>query len=416
MDIFEAVAERLDTSQPAPYDALEGPQAFIDAWMSSVEGPFGSAGFYGGVSVAAYDDPTATVNDPPPARRQLVSAVRRMWLARFNPNDPYFRNPDGTSGSDVATLFPWSHPEMANRDGWWLSTNSTPKNRTAIEDVAVDDLVVIQRSDRNHDLTFDPIAPRSLVGLAAVLGAKSWTDVSTGERHRDVCLVPLAWFKDHVPVSTAQKHDGRLKGLRSISKMPQLHGPSGQVGFTLSAVNWEDVPEVCAVCNLHPDVFTDPLATVAARLSVTDTGNMRMRRLRWDYVFRNDLRREQERRAVADARLWAAERQLVFVEGVSDMQRIGGAGYDLRVFDAHDNEVQIEVKGYRTDDLADVHLQPSQVARARSAAAGNPPPWFLHVLLKAHTKNPDRHTLTAAEAMALLETGNLDRHGRHARV
>ena len=211
MDIFEAVAERLDTSQPAPYNALDGPQAFIETWMGTVEGPFGRAGFYGGVSVAAYNDPTATVNDAPPKSRTAVSAIRRMWLARFNPNQDEFRVDDGSSGSDVATGFPWRHPEMANRDGWWLSTAARPKNRTAIMDIAVDDLVLIQRSDRNRDLQSDPIAARSLVGLAAVLGATSWTDIHTGERHRDVCLVPLAWFKDPVPVLTAQAH-GRLKG------------------------------------------------------------------------------------------------------------------------------------------------------------------------------------------------------------
>ncbi len=415
MSTFDRVAERLGTSQPAPYDTLEGPEAFIDTWMSKVEGAFGRAGFYGGVDVAPYDDPTATVNDLPPKQTPTVNAVRRLWLARFNPNQDEFREDDGSSGSDVANAFPWRHPEMANREGWWLSTATRPKNRTAIMDIAVDDLVLVQRSDRNRDLDRDPIAARSLVGLAAVLGAKSWTDVDTGEGHRDVCLVPLAWFKDHVPVLTAQAH-GRLKGLRSISHMPQLHGPSGQVGGTLSAINWEDVPEVCAVCNLHPDVFADPIPTVAARLAVTDTGNKRMRQLRWDHVFRNDLRREQERRAVADARAWALEHDFVFVEGESDMQMVGGAGFDLRLFDAHDFEVQIEVKGYRTDNLADVHLQPSQVARARDAAAGNPPPWFLHALLKAHTKSPERRTLTAAEAVALLDAGQLDRQGTHASV
>jgi hypothetical protein len=415
MTNFDIVAERLDTSQPAPYDTLEGPEAFIATWMSGVEGAFGRAGFYGGVDVAPYADPTATVNDPLPKRRPSVNAVRRMWLARFNPNQGEFRHDDGRSGSDVATGFPWRHPENAHRDGWWLSTATRPTNRTAIMDIAVDDLVLVQRSDRNHDLAHDRIAARSLVGLAAVLGATSWTDVGTGERHRDVCLVPLAWFSDHVPVLTAQAH-GRLKGLRSISRMPQLHGPSGQVGYTLSVVNWEDVPEVCAVCNLHPMVFTDPVPTVAARLAVTDTGNERMRKLRWDHVFRNDLRREQERRAIADARAWAAEHDLVFIEGQSDMQMVGGAGFDLRLYDADDLEVQIEVKGYRTHNLADVHLQPSQVARARDAAAGNPPPWFLHALLKAHTKSPQRRTLTAAEAVALLDAGLLDRDGKHLRA
>jgi hypothetical protein len=413
MSTFDSVAAHLDTSRPVPYDTLEGPEVFIKTWMSKVEGTFGKAGFYGGTDVAPYDDPTAAVTKPNPKRPPTVSAIRRMWLARFNPNQDEFREDDGTSGSDVATAFPWSHPEMAASEGWWLSTETRPKNRTAIMDIAVGDLVLIQRSDRNRDLDHDPIAARSLVGLSAVLGATSWTDVDTGQRHRDVCLVPLAWFRDHVPVLTAQQH-GRMKGLRSISHMPQLHGPSGQVGGTLSAINWEDVPEVCAVCNLHPDVFTDPIPTVAARLSVTDTGNKRMRQLRWDHVFRNDQRREQERRAVADARAWADERGLVFVEGESDMQTVGGAGYDLRVFDAEDNEVQIEVKGYKTDDLAGVHLQPSQVARARNAAFGNPPPWFLHVLLRAHTSSPTRRTLTAAEAVALIDAGELDRRGRHA--
>lgn len=412
MTLFEDVAGHLDTSAPVPYDTISGPKQFIDSWAGNIEGPFGRAGFYGGRDVDPYPDPTSELDAPVPSKQPVVQSLRRLWLARFNPNQDEFRETDGRSGSDVATGFPWRHPEFANREGWWLSTYSRPKNRTAIMDIAVDDLVLIQRSDRNHDLDHDPIAARSLVGLAAVLGATSWTDVDTGQRHRDVCLMPLAWFKDHVPVLTAQSH-GRLKGLRSISRMPQLHGPSGQVGGTLSAINWEDVPEVCAICNLHPNIFTDPLPTVAARLSVTRTGNKRMRKLRWDHVFRNDQRRAQERAAIADARAWAAEQGLVFVEGLSDMQTVGGAGFDLRFFDVYDREVQVEVKGYRTDTLTDVHLQPSQVTRARDAAAGNPPPWFLHALLKAHTKNPERRNVTAAEAVALLDAGELDRHGMH---
>src|SRR5688572_16570131 len=115
MSAFDLVAERLDTSQPALYGTLEGPEAFIDTWMSKVEGAFGRAGFYGGVDVASYDDPTEAVNDLPPKQRPIVNAVRRMWLARFNPNQDEFREDDGSSGSDVASEFPWRHPERANR-------------------------------------------------------------------------------------------------------------------------------------------------------------------------------------------------------------------------------------------------------------------------------------------------------------
>jgi hypothetical protein len=119
--------------------------------------------------------------------------------------------------------------------------------------------------EQNRDVNPDPIAAAASSDSLLCSGRRHGTDVRTGKRHRDVCLVPLAWFKDHVPVRTAQRQ-GRLRGLRSISHMPQLHGPSGQVGGTLSAINWEDVPEVCEVCNLHPDVFTEPTSTVAADL------------------------------------------------------------------------------------------------------------------------------------------------------
>lgn len=162
---------------------------------------------------------------------------------------------------------------MATKNGWWLSTDRTPRSRLAIEDLAVGDLVLVQRSAKNPDRV-DNVPHRSIIGLAVAWGHYSWNDVSTGERHRAVCLVPLSFFKHPVPVQTAQGSTwGRLKDVRSIRDMPQLHGQVTTHGRTLSAVNWDDIAEICSVCNLHPGIFTDPIPTVAARLSITPTGN-----------------------------------------------------------------------------------------------------------------------------------------------
>ncbi len=414
MNPFDSLIDQLDTGAPAGYDDVTGPEEFIASWGGQIEGSFGRAGFYRR-DADPYPAPTKPVDAPPAKSPPTVTALRRMWIARFNPNSPDFRADDGSSGSDPADnrLFPWLHPEAAGQVGWWLSTVSTPANRTAIEDIALDDLVVIQRTERNGDLTSDPIAPRSMIGVAAVTGDRTWSN-ETGVRERAVCLAPLTLFTHPVPVSTAQgRRYGRLKGRRSISKMPQLHGQRSQVGFTLSAVDWDDVPEVCSVCNLHPKVFTDPLPVVASRLAATVTGNRDLWRYRWDHVFRNDVRREHERRAVAAARKWAGVHDLVEVAGLSDFQAKGGAGFDVRFFDAAGGAVEVEIKGYSTNDLAAVHLQPSQVARARVAASTNPRSWFLYVLLEADTHTPTPVVLDAAATVAMIDAGELDRHGHH---
>jgi len=46
---------------------------------------------------------------------------------------------------------------------------------------------------------------------------------------------------------------------------------------------------------------------------------------------------------------------------------------DRLFVDAAGDELQVEVKGYMSRQLASVHLQPSQARRTVDAAAGHPP-------------------------------------------
>lgn len=409
MSPFDFLDNHLDGSSPVAYDEIRGPSEFIASWHGHIETSFGAAGFYGGRDdVRPYPDPTTRLDDAPATKPPTVVAKRRLWMARFNPADDAWLDGGVRTNDPVDPgQFPWHHPEMADRHGWWLSTDRTPRNRVAIDDIAAGDLVLVQRTAKNPDRV-DNVPNRSIIGVAVAWGDCGWTGNSTA--HRDVCLVPLTFFDYPVPVQTAQsKTWGRLNDLPSMRDMPQLHGQRTTHGRTLSAVNWNDVPELCSVCNIHPDVFTDPLPVVAARLRRTETGNKALWRFRWDHVFRSDLRRENERRAVASARAWAAARNYVYVTEKSDAQREKLAGFDFRVYDAHDTEVQIEVKGYSTKNLADVHLQPSQVKRARQSAAGTPPAWYLHVLLSARSRSPQAQTFTASETVDLIDRGLLNR-------
>lgn len=416
MNPFDRLSDDLDTTAtPVPYDSITGPDEFIASWHGQIETVFAESGFYGGHdNVRPYPGPTTLLSDPPLKKPPVVNAQRRLWFAKFNPDDDTWVDDDGKRTNDPVdpAQFPWRNPEMATKNGWWLSTDRTPRSRLAIEDLAVGDLVLVQRSAKNPDRV-DNVPHRSIIGLAVAWGDRSWNDVSTGERHRDVCLVPLSFFRYPVPVQTAQGSTwGRLKDVPSIRDMPQLHGKVTTHGRTLSAVNWDDIAEICSVCNLHPDIFTDPIPTVAARLSITPTGNKDLWRFRWDHIFKNDLRLENARRGVRSARDWATSKGLVEVSGLSDCQDRRLVGYDFRFYDAHGTAVQVEIKGYSTRDLAKVHLQPSQVARARDAAAGNPPEWYLHVLLGARSKNPQAETYRSAEAIELVDRGLLNR--RHA--
>lgn len=139
---------------------------------------------------------------------------RRLWLARYNPANPDFDVPDIADD----TKFPWAHPETAARDGWWLITINTPAERPAIEELAVGDLVICQRTDpvRRGDGT--------LVGICVIGLKDTWDDAHTGEREIRACLVPLAKFTHPVPRRTAYRH-GRLR-VQSLSAGQQLPGLS----------------------------------------------------------------------------------------------------------------------------------------------------------------------------------------------
>ena len=157
-------------------------------------------------------------------------------------------------------LFPWSHPEAATREGWWLSTINTPAGRAAIEELAVGDLVICQRTD--------PIrGDGTLVGICVIGMKDAWDDADTGGRESQACLIPLAKFTHPVPRRTAYRH-GRLR-VKSLSAGQQLPGRRGPIGFGLSYVEWDDAVELLSVCGIPPEALAEPdTARLAARLSL----------------------------------------------------------------------------------------------------------------------------------------------------
>lgn len=408
IDLDDALSGLLGQGRPTSEEEVSEILAVGDARAAAqIERTFGDEGWYERAALP-FEPPTVPVDAPPPAVAPAVEATRRLWLARYNPaavnwDDP--TRPDYVNDIENDAHFPWQSPEIAPTEGWWLSSTATPANRYAIAELTVGDLVVLQRTDpgpgrRKPAETF---SSSMLVGLAAVLLVDSWTDTATSRREHRACLVPMAKFTDPVPVPTA-KRDDRLKG-KSFSQPQQLPGRRGPLGFTLSAVEWEDAADILAVCGVHPSILAEAsLAKAAARLRSTPTGNRRLLKLRYDHVFRNNVRRQHERQGVRRARAWAARNHYVERQ---DFQEEDGAGFDLLFVDLAGGELQLEIKGYRSKNLADVSLQPSQEARAESCAAGDPPEWRLFALLGAGGRGAMERLVSAVEAVALIATGGL---------
>ncbi len=243
-----------------------------DRWRLAAEtgSALAEAGWYDS-SAPLYPEPTTKVDAPPRKRPPVITAVRRIWLAKFNPGaHGWFDYATDTSGSDIEDedLFDWSHPEIAVQDGnFWLATTATPKNRVGIEALNVGDLVVVQRSDPGKDhanLRRGRGATDLLFGIAIAIAAEEWDDIGTGLRERRVGLLPAAKFDWPIPRTVARRKR-RLRG-DSFSKMPQRTDGGGQLGFTLSNVGGDhDINELLSVCGIHPDAMAEPdLATLAA--------------------------------------------------------------------------------------------------------------------------------------------------------
>ena len=109
-------------------------------------------------------------------------------------------------------------------------------------------------------------------------------------------------------------------------------------------------------------------------------------------------------RAEGAARAWAKHQGYTFVSRDALTPLLG---YDLLFRDDADDELQVEVKGYSSDKLNVVHLQPSQVRRAEEAAAGTPPDWRLYVLLRASTQHPKEVVLYPDKVVELVRSGGL---------
>jgi hypothetical protein len=369
-----------------------------------IETVFGRAGWYG-LDAQPFDQPTATLDDPPASKLPTIDAERRLWLARYNPADPAFDVPD----IDDDFKFPWQRPEAAPREGWWLSTVNTPAGRAAIEEIATGDLVICQRTDprAGNRAPDDDRHDDMLVGVCAIGMTDSWDDVDTGERERRACLVPLTKFTHPVPRRTA-RNNHRLRG-PSFKAPRQLPGREGPLGFGLSAVDWADAIDLLSVCGIPPEALAEPdTACLAARLRASDTGNELFLRLRYDAVLRDRVRRVHERQAERRAETWAAAHGYV---KRAEFQHVPLAGFDLLFADAVGTLLQVEVKGYSSRNLARVHLQPSQAWRALDAAAGVPPDWRLFALLGAGSKNPAEKVLEPARVVTLVGAGGLQVKG-----
>lgn len=410
--IPDILDDALGSGGVVPFESLD--ETFADqraGLAAGLESDLGVAGWYE-TSADPYPAPTTPVDAPPSASPPILTSVRSLWLATYKPG--HWVDPGtGLTTSDVFDEhhFPWSHPETAAAQGnFWLSTAATPQGRPAIEAINVGDLVIVQRSDpgaANAALrTVDgkPHGATSLLaGVAVALAAETWDDADTGRRERRVSLVPAARFEWPVPRVTARRHQ-RLRG-DSFRNRPQLPDGTGPVGFTLSAVIGPDVTELLAVCGIHPEALADPdLNRVFARLKATAVGNRALWRYRYDHVLRHAIRTRHEVAAVEACKRAAAVRRWTFWESA---ERQPNAGYDLIFRDAARRTAYVEVKGYETRVLSDVHLQPSQARRARAAAARPRPDWFLYTLLGVNSQNPDESWHTARRITHLLDTGGI---------
>ena len=374
-----------------------------EAVAVSIETTFGRSGWYAR-EAEPYDPPQVPFDDPPAQQPPVVEAVRRLWLGRWNPADENYDVPD----IDDDTKFPWERPESAPNDGWWLSTKETPKGRYSIEEVAVGDLVICQRTYPGKD--WDPGDDRRdnmLVGICVVGLVDSWNDAHTQRREREVCLVPLAKFTHPVPRKTAKARHRLCRP--SFSQPLQRPGRIGPSGRGLTAVEWDDAVELLSVCGIPPEALAEPdTARLAARLRATETGNPYLLRLRYDSVLRDQLRRQHEREAERRAEAWAAANGYALRSGY---QGVPLAGFDLLFVDFSGTPLQVEVKGYSSPRLRDVHLQVSQAWRATDAASGTPPDWRLFAVLDSDSPSPSEQILAATEVVDLLGSGGLQVKG-----
>jgi hypothetical protein len=246
---------------------------------------------------------------------------------------------------------------------------------------------------------------RMYVGLAAIVATAAGPDVDTGSYETRACLMPLCHFSDPVPIDTAKRRFQRLRG-DAFAKLPAKPDGSG-MNRELTPLTGDDAVEVLSVCGVSPEVLAEPdLAVIAARLAATKrTGNREYLELRYDHQVQQAARRANELRAEEAAKAWAEANDYVFVSRDALTPPLG---YDLLFRDGNGDELQVEVKGYSTDKLAEVHLQPSQIDRATSAAGGTPPDWRLYVMLRAATKRPDERAYFPREVLLLLARGELN--------
>ncbi len=370
---------------------------YLRETSSDIESTFGPKGFYDR-SAAPYAPPTVPFESPPDPAAPVIDAVRRLWLVRFKPGEAGFRWTD----IDDHTRFPWSQPELAPRLGWWASTVDRPASRSSLEEITSGDLVVCQRTDP-AGAKAGGTRGNPLVGITVVGMTRSWLDAHTGRRERDVCLVPLTRFDHEVPRATARSA-GRLKR-PSFSQPRQLPGGVGQPGRFLSAVDLEDAVELLSVCGVPPEALAEPdTAVLAARLRATATGNAEFLQRRYDAVFRNSIARAHERDAERRAQTWAARRDYLLLDLY---QRLPLTGFDLVFANSTCEYLEVEVKGYSTDKLHQVHLQNAQVWRAHEAAQGAPPEWRLFVVLNAEAA-PSEQVLEPATVVQLVASKGLD--------
>src|SRR4051794_24051399 len=116
-DLFDGVLEEPRAFSADEVSEMHATRRLLRA--GNVEAELGRAGWYD-VSAEPFPPPTTPTSAPLPKRRPVVTTVRRVWMARFNPGDPdWFDEQTDHSGSDVLdeTIFPWSHPERAVADG-----------------------------------------------------------------------------------------------------------------------------------------------------------------------------------------------------------------------------------------------------------------------------------------------------------
>lgn len=392
--MIQSIRELTHLPDPLAIGTERPGQTFLKAAHGLLEGSFARAGWYGG-SAEPYASPLVPWPAPVSRRPAVVTAIRRLWLARYNPSDPDFAANDIADDLD----FPWWHPELAPTDGWWVDSTKKPASRASILAASVGDLIICQRTGPTR-------ADTLLIGVCAVGWASTWVDHCTDRRERALCLIPLTKFDFPVPRSSARAHH-RLLADSFTEKARQLPGTAGPVGRFLSYVEPGDAVDLLSVCGIAPEALAETdTAVLAARLRATPTGNERFLRHRYDAVLQNDLRREHERSAEALATTWAESEGYHLLEG--NVHRVPLSGFDLLAYrPSDDHEMQIEVKGYGSPALRSIRLQQAQADRAREAASGVGPTWILFAVLKAGSSDYEVKRLTAEQVVELLDRGDI---------